>query len=113
MPVADKVTSVAEVFERMGNVFNADKAAGVDVVYQFDLTGDGGGQYWVHVKDGSYEAKQGLHDNPTVTLTASAEDYIKIVNGDMNGMTAVMMGKLKIKGPMEFALKLQTLFAFG
>ena len=35
------VGSAQEVFEKMEEIFDADKAAGVDAVFQFDLTGDG------------------------------------------------------------------------
>ncbi len=108
--MTDKATSVDEVFARMGDVFKADKAAGMDAVFQFDLSGENGGKYWVKVADGTYETGQGQHENPSVTLLANADDYIKIANGDMAAMTAFMSGKLKVKGEMGLALKLQQVF---
>ncbi|MCL4879240.1 MAG: SCP2 sterol-binding domain-containing protein [Anaerolineae bacterium] len=106
----EKATTVDEVFARMGEVFKADKAAGMDAVFQFDLSGDNGGQYWIKVMDGAFESGQGQHENPSVTLLASADDYIKIANGDMAAMSAFMSGKLKVKGEMGLALKLQQVF---
>ncbi len=108
--MADKASTVEEVFANMGQVFKADKAEGVDAVYQFDLTGDNGGKYWLKVSDGSYEQGAGQHENPSITLIASADDYIKIANGDMAAMSAFMSGKLKVKGEMGLALKLQAIF---
>ena len=108
--MAEKVSSVAEVKERLGEVFDPGKAAGVDAIYQFELSGDGGGQFWVKVKDGTFETGDGVHDAPTITVSASAEDYIAVVNGDMNAMSAFMQGKIKIKGEMSLALKLQAMF---
>jgi putative sterol carrier protein len=44
------------------------------------------------------------------TFTASAENFEKIVSGEQNPTTAYMTGKLKIKGDMGAAMKLQKLF---
>jgi putative sterol carrier protein len=111
--MADKVSSVEEVWTLMGDVFDPAKAAGVNAVYQFDLSGEGGGQYWVRVADSAFETGQGMHDAPTITLSATAEDYINMVNGDLNAMNAFMQGKIKVKGDVGLALKLQAMFPFN
>lgn len=43
------------------------------------------------------------------TITTSMENFIKLKNGDLNPMMAVMTGKVKIKGDMGLAMKLQSL----
>lgn len=43
------------------------------------------------------------------TITTSAETLMKLKNGDLNPMMAVMTGKVKIKGDMGLAMKLQSL----
>lgn len=43
------------------------------------------------------------------TITASSETIVKMRNGDLNPMMAVMTGKIKIKGDMTLAMKLQSL----
>ena len=45
-----------------------------------------------------------------VRLTASEENFNKIVAGELNPTTAYMTGKLKVKGDMGAAMKLQKLF---
>ena len=107
------VSSVADVKQHMGNVFNADKASGVDAVFQFDLSGTQAEKFWVHVRDGVYELGDGEHEEPSITVLADADDYIKIVNGDIQAMSAFMTGKLKVKGEMGLALKLQSIFPTG
>jgi putative sterol carrier protein len=42
------------------------------------------------------------------TLTISMEDFMYMRNGEMDGTTAFMMGKLKIEGDMGIAMKLQS-----
>lgn len=109
----EKATSVADVKAMLGETFNAEKAEGVDAVFQFDLTGDNGDKFWIHVANGSFTTGDGEHDSPTLTLNAAAEDFIKVVNGEMAAMNAFMMGKLKVKGDMGLAMKFQQIFPTG
>jgi len=108
-----RVTSIQEVFEHIDEGFNPAKAEGVDAVFQFNLTGDNGGQYWVKVANKQAEVHEGTHDAPTMTITATAENYIALVNGDLNAMKAFMQGKVKVKGDMGLALRLQAMFGIG
>ncbi len=43
------------------------------------------------------------------TIITSVETLIKLKSGDLNPMMAVMGGKVKIKGDMGLAMKLQSL----
>lgn len=105
-----KATSLKEIFDNMGGSFQPGKAEGVDAIFQFSLTGDDGGQYWVKVVNKTCEVHEGEHASPTMTLTASADDYMAMVNGELPPMTAFMQGKIKVKGDMGLALKLQAIF---
>lgn len=104
------VNSVKEVFELMPSRFLPDKAAGVNAVIQFDLTGEGGGQYYVSITDGICTTAEGTAPNPNMTLTGAAADYLGIVRGEINPMQAFMQGKVKVKGDMGLALKMQQMF---
>jgi len=108
-----KATSIEEIFNNIDEGFNPDKAEGVDAIFQFNLTGDNGGQYWIQVKNKEAAVHQGEHDAPTMTVTSTADDYIALANGDLNAMTAFMQGKIKVKGDMGLAMKLQSMFGMG
>jgi putative sterol carrier protein len=43
-------------------------------------------------------------------VTITPDNFKKLVNGDLNPMMAMMSGKLKIKGDMAVAMKLQDMF---
>ncbi|MBK8698814.1 MAG: SCP2 sterol-binding domain-containing protein [Saprospiraceae bacterium] len=43
------------------------------------------------------------------TITTTSESLMKMKSGDLNPMMAVMTGKVKIKGDMGLAMKLQSL----
>ena len=98
------------VFEQMPNFLNKDKAAGVNATIQFDLSGDNGGQWWIKIADGEAQSGQGTTESPNLTLLADVNDYMKISLGQMDGTAAFMQGKLKIKGDMGLAIKMQSLF---
>jgi putative sterol carrier protein len=75
--------------------------------YLFDI--DGAGQWLVAVQDGSVTVTEGTGEADT-TITTSEESFMAIVRGEQNPTTAYMTGKLKIKGDMGAAMKLQKLF---
>ena len=43
-------------------------------------------------------------------VSVSQEDLLGMMNGTVNPMTAFMSGKIKVKGDMGVAMKMQTLF---
>jgi putative sterol carrier protein len=106
----EKATSIEQVFDAMPSRFNPNAAAGVDAIFQFDLSGDNGGKYWVKVANQQVQVNQGEAETPTITVSASADDYLKMVNGEIAPMTAFMQGKIKVKGNMGLAMKLQSIF---
>jgi NAD(P)-dependent dehydrogenase (short-subunit alcohol dehydrogenase family)/acyl dehydratase/putative sterol carrier protein len=111
-PTRPAVVSVGDVFAKMPDVFQADKAAGVDVVFQFTITGAGGDDYFVTVKDGACECARGRHEKPTTTIIMGDEDFIAMIGGKLNAMQAYTSGKLKIEGDLMKSQLIQKLFKF-
>jgi putative sterol carrier protein len=108
--MADTWTSCKQAFESTGSRFNKEAAKGLNAVYQFDLSGDGGGKWHIIINDDQCQAKEGLYPSPNITLLMTAQDYLDMMNGKLNGQMAFMTGKLRIAGDMGLALKLQSLF---
>ena len=104
------LTDVREVFNSMQEVFNPDAAQGLDVVFQYEITGEGGGNWNVIIKDGTCQVQEGIHDSPSVTLTMSAETWLGIVNKEVNGVQAFMGGQLKATGDIMLAQRIEQLF---
>jgi putative sterol carrier protein len=103
-------TNAKEIFDGMPQAFNPDAAQGLDAVFQFEITGDGGGNWYVAIKDGQCEVKEGNHDAPSVTLTMSSETWVGMVNKEVNGMQAFMSGQLKASGDIMLAQRIEQLF---
>jgi putative sterol carrier protein len=101
------VASVNEFFEGLESRVDPSKVEGMNNSYVFDI--DGAGTWTVRVADGAVSVTEGAGE-ADCTIQASEETFGKIVAGDLNPTTAYMTGKLKVKGDMGAALKLQKLF---
>ncbi len=99
-----------EIFQHMPDRFRPEKAGDLEAVVQFDLSGEGGGQWVVTIQDGALEVREGQADNPTTTIRMSADDYVALTQGKLNPITAAMTGKIRVEGNMGVALRMQTLF---
>jgi putative sterol carrier protein len=100
--------TVQEFFETLPSRADMTKTAGMNNSYAFDI--EGAGQWTVKVEDGSVDVVDGLEDAADCTISASQEIFQKIVAGEQNPTSAYMTGKLKLKGDMGAAMKLQKLF---
>jgi putative sterol carrier protein len=96
-----------EFFEGLESRVDASKTAGMTNSYVFEI--DGAGTWKVDVQDGTVSVTEGGGD-ADATISASEETFGQIASGDLNATTAYMTGKLKIKGDMGAAMKLQKLF---
>jgi putative sterol carrier protein len=101
---ADQITKLEENLRA-----NPEKVAGMNGVFQFDLSGEGGGVWHVSLANGDGHVGEGPAENPGVTISMAADDFVALTEGRLDGTMAFMSGKLKVKGDMGLAMKLQTL----
>lgn len=104
------MADVNQIFTEIESAIKEDpsRTKGVEAVYQFNL--DNGIHQIVFNGEQSYTA-DGEQETPDCTLTMSTDDFKKMVDGELNGTQAFMTGRLKIKGEMGLALKLQDILA--
>jgi putative sterol carrier protein len=103
--------STKEVFTQMNDRLTPEKAEKINATYLFDIEGEKwfadltkGEGPWISEGSDDTEAKC------TITV-AKAEDWLNIASGKMNPTAAFMQGKLKVKGDMSLAMKLQGLLS--
>jgi putative sterol carrier protein len=99
--------SARQFFESLESRVDQSKTAGMTNSYVFDI--DGAGMWKVDVDDGQVTVTEGGGD-ADATISASEETFQKIAAGEQNATSAYMTGKLKVKGDMGAAMKLQKLF---
>lgn len=102
--------TIEEVMGRMPKAFLPEKAEGVSAEVQYHLSGAEAGDWIITIGDGECQVEQGEADNPTLTLAADSDDYLKVLTGELNAMNAFAAGKLKLKGDLSLAMKLMNYF---
>lgn len=103
-------SSIPASFATLKQNFLPEKAAGVNKVAQFNFTGSEPGTWAVHVHDGTFEYNEGPAENPNVTVTTSSQDWLALLRRELNPVTAVMSGRLKIQGDMGLMMQFQQWF---
>jgi putative sterol carrier protein len=93
---------------------NADAARQIGAKYQINITGEGGGEWFIDVSDSGPRAQAGNPGGADCTITMAAEDFQKLLEDPQgNGMKLFFTGKLKTGGNPTLALKLQKLFGLA
>ena len=90
--------------------FAGEKAAGLDATIQFLISGEDGGNFVLHINDGTCTANEGLEASPTLTLRMSSETYIGMAIGKLKGPQAFFMRKLRFEGEIKLLMKMHSLF---
>jgi putative sterol carrier protein len=101
------VAGSREFFEGLAGRVDPDRTAGMSNTYLFDIEGQ---QWTVAVEDGSVNVTEGDSGDSDCTISTSEETFQKLIAREQNPTTAYMTGKLKIKGDLGAAMKLQKLF---
>ncbi len=104
---------VQAIFDKMVGSFKADAAAGVDVVFQFNISGAGGGEWYCVIKDAACTVEKGTHEKPACTIKMAAGDFLAMMGGKLPAMQAFTSGKLLIEGDVMKSQLLEKLFKIG
>ncbi|XP_054882461.1 hydroxysteroid dehydrogenase-like protein 2 isoform X2 [Poeciliopsis prolifica] len=97
-------------FDIIRGVINEDVVKATQGVYRFDLSGDHSGVWFLDLKSGS--GSTGPGEPPAkadVVMTMDSGDFTKMFAGQLKPTMAFMTGKLRIKGDMTLAIKLEKL----
>jgi putative sterol carrier protein len=87
--------------------FKPEKAEGINVVAQLNVSGPDGGSWTVTVKDKTLTVIEGTHPSPDLTLKMSYSDFMDMVNEKLSAEKAFFTGKIQFKGNIAVALKLR------
>ncbi|MDP2339667.1 MAG: SCP2 sterol-binding domain-containing protein [Deltaproteobacteria bacterium] len=106
------MSEITKVFEEMNGRITNEKAKKINSTYLFDIGGDDGGKWFADLTKEAppYIEKRDGEAKCTITVP-KPEDWVAIATGKMNPTSAFMQGKIKVKGDMSLAMKLQTLLA--
>ena len=102
-----------EIFRRMAEHLNEERAKSTDAVIHFKILDrpDGGyDHYEVVLAGGECTVSNEPTHEPRVTLKIAPVPFIRLVTGREAGPTLFITGKLKIEGDLMFASQMTSLF---
>jgi putative sterol carrier protein len=102
--------TIEKLMGLMPKAFVPEKAAGVDAVIQYNLSGAEAGDWVITIHEGACSVEKGTTESPKLTLAADSGDYLDIITGKLNAMAAFAEGKIKLKGDLGLAMKLMNFF---
>lgn len=90
-------TTARDILFSLTDRFIADSVdEDFETTFHFELSGNNGGQFSVHVEDQVCTVKEGLEGEANCVIQAKASTYEEIELGKTNAQLAFMMGKIKI-----------------
>lgn len=110
--LADSQPKSAVVFAAMGE---AIKTKGPELVKKikgiicYKITGNPSGSWTLDLKNGSGSLEKDSTKKADMTITIKDDDMMDLVSGKLNGQQAFMSGKIKIKGNMGLAMKMDAI----
>ncbi len=98
------------ILEQLKAAFQGEKAAGVNANIQLKLTGEGGGNYYLHIENKELSGGEGMVEKPRLTLSADTKDLVDVFEGRLDPMSAYFQGRIVAQGDLGFAMTLAGLF---
>lgn len=86
------------------------RLSSLDIVFrtQFNI---GASSWTIDLKNGSGSVTNKAADKADIVITVSDDDFVALAEGKLNAQQAFMQGKIKVKGNMALAMKLNTVMA--
>jgi putative sterol carrier protein len=102
-----------EIFGRWPSQFEPEKARDVNAVIEWQITNpEGGGEdrWQLAIRDGACSVARDGTDDADVTFRVGPVEFVKLIAGAESGPRLFVFGKLKIRGNLMLAARVQGFF---
>lgn len=101
----------AEIFSTIKGKFMEADVSDIKehLAYQFNITGEGSGIFYVEVKDGKISVEPYEYYDRDAMFTCSAKTLMKLADNEIDPILAVTLQKLKVEGNIDKALRFKEL----
>ncbi|XP_076875217.1 hydroxysteroid dehydrogenase-like protein 2 isoform X1 [Brachyhypopomus gauderio] len=103
---------IADIFNTLKGSISAELVKTTQGVYKFELSGADAGVWYIDLKNGG--GSMGSGEPPAtadVVMSMDGDAFVQMFTGKLKPTMAFMSGKLKIKGDMSLAIKLEKMMA--
>ena len=98
--------SASEVLNKLPAAVISEAIAGKRLTVQLNMSTPA----YFTIADGACRVHEGVANAADVTLAASEENLLRILSGQLSGLTALFTGKLKVTGDLMLAKDLNGFF---
>lgn len=99
------MATAADLLQKLPGAFRPEAAGHTDCTVQFSLSTP----MHVVIRNGACAVHDGEAAAPDVNISMEDDDFVALMKGELNGMTAFMTGKLQLEGDLMLA---QRMFGF-
>ncbi|XP_031832239.1 hydroxysteroid dehydrogenase like 2 isoform X2 [Nomia melanderi] len=101
---------VEQIFTAIEANLSSELVSKTGAIFQFNVKGNEAGTWYLDLKTGKGSTGKGEPSQPPdATLTMDSQNFFAMFAGKLNPATALVMGKLKIQGNLQKAMKLEKL----
>lgn len=106
------VRTPQDVFDANDDTLTAEpgRVADLTASYQFDILGEDGGSWALVVEEGRHRIQAGSLPSPDVVVTMEAPDFVAMGSGELDGQSAFMDGRMRVRGDIGLAIRLADIF---
>lgn len=98
-----------EIYNEMKSIFERSDYSGFGpglYSYEFDITGDGEGKFYLEIRDGHLKIQPYDYRNSTCSFIVNSKYMLKLLKRQLAPTAAYSTGRLKIKGDISAAFRL-------
>ncbi|MCR4890534.1 MAG: SCP2 sterol-binding domain-containing protein [Ruminococcus sp.] len=95
-----------ELLSKVRKMASNVDVSGVDfLAVQVNITGSNGGVFYVEVKNGVLSIEPYEYHDRNCEITMSMDNFNKLIDGQLDAVSAFTLGKLKVNGDIGKALE--------
>ena len=93
--------TASDFLSNLPDTINPELLEGLESIVNFDLEGEGGGVFSLHINNNKVVFSNQLSETPKCAISGSASSFMAVVRKDLNPIVAIMSGKLKATNQQE------------
>jgi epoxyqueuosine reductase QueG len=99
-----RTSSIDAMMRSMPHYFRASESRGLDFICQFDLSGEGGGQWVMRVAGERCQVHPGESDNPDIVVRCEGSLLLAIHREQASAVAALLSGRIRLRGKWKLFL---------
>jgi multimeric flavodoxin WrbA/putative sterol carrier protein len=110
-PSPQSARTARELLQMMPGVLIPEAAAGLEAVFQFEVSGQENFTAHLEIKNGQATYHDGPAAHPDVIIKTPADIWLAVATGELDGAQAYMTGAFQMEGDLSLLMRLGSLFS--